>query len=423
MTADLHDLADTGPFTFRWPDGTESFERGWTGTVTHAGASHRFQYGIAERTVYGAPRTHSVVWLEGQPIAEGVATDDHERSQCLVSRIKGSDRRVVRRREDLPAGLEDFTVVEHREEIDAPHSPSCLAVKIAEDDVQGWVGFALWRRDIRQDPDISVESSVVPPAPVDALTESPDDDSARLGPSLGMTVIRELEDGLPLEVFAEHLRLYEQATGYDVSLERLRGKTSSGLDPLIDEHAGLLLEWLRAWGCRHLSRASEVESREAIRTWASRWHDRLPGQGRHLVDLDRQELLDGATAYGELAAAAAAFRARKAGPVAVHFGPTAGAKALYAIRPNAFLPWDDPIRVALGLGGKRRRLPAVPRARRGSTASIGGASRLRRARSPHQTGPAHLQPGQARGRVPLDPDQSRRPPRRLSLSLSSGRRH
>lgn len=32
----------------------------------------------------------------------------------------------------------------------------------------------------------------------------------------------------------------------------------------------------------------------------------------------------------------------------VRFGPTTAAKAMYAVRPNAFLPWDDAIRKKLG---------------------------------------------------------------------------
>jgi uncharacterized HhH-GPD family protein len=63
----------------------------------------------------------------------------------LVSRIKGSDRKVVRDADRLPAGIEGFRVVEHRDEIDAPYSPRCLAVKLPEDDVAGWVSFALTR--------------------------------------------------------------------------------------------------------------------------------------------------------------------------------------------------------------------------------------------------------------------------------------
>jgi hypothetical protein len=34
----------------------------------------------------------------------------------------------------------------------------------------------------------------------------------------------------------------------------------------------------------------------------------------------------------------------------VRFGATTSAKAMYAIRPQAFVPWDDAIRRALGFG-------------------------------------------------------------------------
>jgi hypothetical protein len=56
-------------------------------------------------------------------------------------------------------------------------------------------------------------------------------------------------------------------------------------------------------------------------------------------------------AFSALAAAPAAYRAAAAGRSLITFGETAGAKALYAIRPLAFPPWDAPMRVAFGSTG------------------------------------------------------------------------
>jgi hypothetical protein len=72
------------------------------------------------------------------------------------------------------------------------------------------------------------------------------------------------------------------------------------------------------------------------------------------VSLDRlgdDELDVLAKAYGALAELAAGFRAARREPIAVRFGATAAAKALYALRPEACPPWDEPIRAHHGWDG------------------------------------------------------------------------
>ena len=49
--------------------------------------------------------------------------------------------------------------------------------------------------------------------------------------------------------------------------------------------------------------------------------------------------------------AAAGFRAGRREPIPVRFGATAAAKALYALRPDACPPWDEPIRAHHGWDG------------------------------------------------------------------------
>ena len=55
-------------------------------------------------------------------------------------------------------------------------------------------------------------------------------------------------------------------------------------------------------------------------------------------------------AYAAFARSPAAFRASSSGDVSVSFGDTAAAKALFAIRPQAVPPWDEPMRKAFGWG-------------------------------------------------------------------------
>lgn len=46
----------------------------------------------------------------------------------------------------------------------------------------------------------------------------------------------------------------------------------------------------------------------------------------------------------------AAGRTTTSGEIEVSFGDTAAAKTLFAIRPEAVPPWDEPIRLAFGWG-------------------------------------------------------------------------
>jgi hypothetical protein len=116
--------------------------------------------------------------------------------------------------------------------------------------------------------------------------------------------------------------------------------TSAGRDELI--------RWLRAWGCRHLRVADHVRTSRSLRAWASAWVGRLPAGS--LVELTPEEVSRSADAYLALAIRPAAFAARPSGRVAVTFGQTAASKAMYALRPATFPPWDASMRKRLALG-------------------------------------------------------------------------
>jgi hypothetical protein len=109
-----------------------------------------------------------------------------------------------------------------------------------------------------------------------------------------------------------------------------------------------LIRWLRAWGCRHLRVADHARTSRSLRGWASAWVGRLPRGS--IVDLTSEEVARSADAYQALAIRPAAFAARPSGLVAVTFGQTAASKAMYALRPATFPPWDAPMRKGLALG-------------------------------------------------------------------------
>ncbi len=134
--------------------------------------------------------------------------------------------------------------------------------------------------------------------------------------------------------------------------------------------------WLRAWGCRHLRRADTGRSSAALARWWTRWSGSMPPAAVSLVELSGAELDRIEDAYAALASTVAAGRASARGEVAVAFGDTAAAKALHAIRPRAFPPWDEPIRLAFGSGRHdgalyRRYVEACADALRGCAARLG----------------------------------------------------
>ena len=80
-----------GAFEWRWPSGnTEKFGCSWIGEVSVNGKSVRFRHALGSRVVYGRRRAHSVTWLAGRPMVEGVEADDYGQSQALLSLLKKS---------------------------------------------------------------------------------------------------------------------------------------------------------------------------------------------------------------------------------------------------------------------------------------------------------------------------------------------
>jgi hypothetical protein len=142
---ELIDAKKLEPFSYRWPNGIEPFEAGWSFDARIAGTRLSGRHGIGAREVYGKMRVHTVTWIGGQVQVEGVEADDYPSSQALISRLRRPGRSFAHSRDQIPAGYDGFELVEHRREVDAPYSPQCLAVKVREDDLASWVLHA-WLR-------------------------------------------------------------------------------------------------------------------------------------------------------------------------------------------------------------------------------------------------------------------------------------
>jgi len=143
---EISNVRKLGPYKYSWPKGVENFDRGWEFEAIYGATNYRIRHGVGEREVYGRHRVHTVTWVNGEPMVEGVAADDWESSQSLVSVIRADGRRHMRARENLPAGYETANVVEHHVEIAAPYSPRSVALKLRVDDLSGWAQHALIRR-------------------------------------------------------------------------------------------------------------------------------------------------------------------------------------------------------------------------------------------------------------------------------------
>jgi hypothetical protein len=166
----------------------------------------------------------------------------------------------------------------------------------------------------------------------------------------GWSLLDDLRSRLTRDQVAASLRAFAVIAGSDASLDRLRATTRPALDLSIASHRDALLRFLRAWGCRHLRRADGERSSDALSSWWTRFDRRLPPPDAPLTDLNDDEVAALGEAYAALARSPAAGRAGAGGDVTVAFGDTAAAKALFAIRPQAVPPWDEPMRRAFGWG-------------------------------------------------------------------------
>ncbi len=128
-------------------------------------------------------------------------------------------------------------------------------------------------------------------------------------------------------------------TGVDKSWTRLLADTAPAIDLSFAEHRTLLLRWLNSWGCRiRYPRPGEPAPFDsAVSVWWQAHGPTLPQVSlAALTDRDVEVL---AEAYGSLTAVTVSDRRT--------LGATAAAKALYALRPEAVMPWDAAIATRL----------------------------------------------------------------------------
>ncbi|HEX4721187.1 MAG TPA: hypothetical protein VH333_01635 [Pseudonocardiaceae bacterium] len=134
--------------------------------------------------------------------------------------------------------------------------------------------------------------------------------------------------------------VFNGSVGVDTSWSRLVETSPTGLNLGRAAQRELLLRWLNSWGCRiRYPREGEPAPFDTgIATWWRAWRSALPSVS--LVHLSDEDIDSAADAYAALPATIVA-------PPRRTLGPTAAAKALFALRPAAITPWDAAIATRL----------------------------------------------------------------------------
>jgi hypothetical protein len=146
--------------------------------------------------------------------------------------------------------------------------------------------------------------------------------------------------------------LYGRMTDSDSSYFRFLEETSPYLDLCNTQHRQALLNWLNDWGCRNFAIAHHPSASEEICCWYQAYGDSLFSLDKTLLELSDTDLASVSAAYANLLNRTASVRRVHAGGLAnVKFGPTGTAKILFALRPNALVPWDEPVRSERGFTG------------------------------------------------------------------------
>jgi hypothetical protein len=155
--------------------------------------------------------------------------------------------------------------------------------------------------------------------------------------------------------FAFACHVYAATAGFDATLDAFRKAVGSAFDSHVPEHRLALFTWLNSWGCRQFAKEHhETTASRSLLAWSDTWLARLPGPAEMLTDLGPDRLAAAADAYEALRVSPASQRKRQLGGVdRVTYGPTGAAKTLFALRPEAFPPWDEPIRMHNGYDGHR----------------------------------------------------------------------
>ena len=143
--------------------------------------------------------------------------------------------------------------------------------------------------------------------------------------------------------------IYSHLSDYDESYVRFLEATSRFPNLSIAKHRQALLKWLNEWGCRQFALTYHQHASNELLSWYNRYTSKIVPRNRTLLDMTEDELRCAEEAYESLSQRIASYRVVNGRRSAVSFGPTGASKVLFAIRPDAFVPWDISIRDRFGV--------------------------------------------------------------------------
>jgi hypothetical protein len=146
-------------------------------------------------------------------------------------------------------------------------------------------------------------------------------------------------------------RTYGELTQFDAGYLDFLNKTGGELDFWSPTHMKALLVWLNSWGCRQFAVDYHNQAAESILRWAEKWEPTLPSTSMTLDCLSEEDIQVIGDAYADLSKCLASTQTRGGKRHDVRVGPTGTAKILFAARPKALPPWDEPIRAKFGWDG------------------------------------------------------------------------
>jgi len=146
--------------------------------------------------------------------------------------------------------------------------------------------------------------------------------------------------------------IYSRMSNYDSAYRDFLKNTHPAPDLRLAEHRIELLKWLNKWGCRQFATDYRNLASDEIKVWYEECNAMLSSPNKTLLELSDSEIASTSIAYERLADRTASKRnVKNKNAFIVLVGPTGAAKILFAIRPKALLPWDEPIRRKFRLDG------------------------------------------------------------------------
>lgn len=136
--------------------------------------------------------------------------------------------------------------------------------------------------------------------------------------------------------------IYNQYTKYDQNYVTIKDNT---FDFEESEEVEKLIQFLREWQCRQFKKPTTEKVFSEFTTWHSEYCGSLPPKTKSLLKISDHQLIAYAPIFQALMNCHASYREfKKTGKISpATFGPVGAAKALFAMRKNAFAPWDNPI--------------------------------------------------------------------------------